>query len=71
MIIGRGAIRCRLIALRLDPKRAAANRRHIRSEAKRRGCGEPRKESLVRAGWRIIITHLDPGQMTADMISDL
>ena len=71
VVIGRGTLPCRLIALRLDRKRAAANRRHLRSEAKRRGRGQPKKESLERAGWRIIVTNLDADQVSADQLSDL
>lgn len=69
--IGRGTLPCRLVAIRLDRNRTAANRRHLRSEAKRRRRGQPKAESLLRAGWRIIVTNLDGDQVTADQISDL
>ena len=39
VVLGRGTLPCRLVAIRLDPKRAEANRRHLRSDAKRRGRG--------------------------------
>jgi hypothetical protein len=71
VVIGRGTLPCRLIAIRLDRERASANRRHIRSESKRRGRSTPKKESLVRAGWRILVTNLSVDQMAADRISDL
>lgn len=71
VMIGRGTLPCRLVAIRLDHKRAAANRRHIRSEARRRGRGQPKKETLVRAGWRIIVTNLQPDQVSAEQASDL
>lgn len=71
VVIGRGTLPCRLVAIRLDPSRANANRRHIRSESKRRGRGKPKKESLVRAGWRILVTNLTPEQMKAARISEL
>ena len=70
VLLGRDALPCRLIAIRLDPKRAAANRRHVRSECKRRRV-TPNKESLVRAGWRILITNLDAQTLDAKRISDL
>lgn len=70
-VIGRGTLPCRLIAIRLDPARANANRRHLRSESKRRRRGRPKKETLARAGWRILVTNLDPRQYPASVISDL
>lgn len=71
VVIGRGTLPCRLIALRLDPKRAAANRRHIRSESRRRGRGKPRKESLARAGWRILVTNVASDRLSAGKISEI
>lgn len=71
VVIGRGTLPCRLVAIRLDPERAGANRRHIRSEAKRRGRGTPRKESLARAGWRILVTNVGPERLPPGKISDI
>lgn len=71
VVIGRGTLPCRLIAIRLDQQRADANRRHLLAEAKRRGRGKPKRETLVRAGWRILVTNLAPDQMPASRVSDL
>lgn len=70
-VIGRGTLPCRLIAIRLDPERANSNRRHIHSESKRRRRGTPKKESLVRAGWRILVTNVAPDQLPASAMSEL
>lgn len=68
--LGRAGLPCRLIAIRLDPQRAAANRRHIKSEAKRRRVSTS-KETLLRAGWRILVTNVDPSALQARKISDI
>jgi hypothetical protein len=68
--LGRDGLPCRLIAIRLDPQRAAANRRHINSEAKRRRVSTS-KETLLRAGWRILVTNIDPSALQARKISDI
>lgn len=47
---------CRMVATRLDPQQAAANRRLRRSEARRRR-KEPAKEALLRDGWCIVLTN--------------
>lgn len=69
-LLGRDGVPCRLVAFRLSKARAAANRRHIRREAKRRGV-TPNKETLARAGWRILVTNIDTDQLSAQRISDL
>jgi len=71
VVLGRGTLPCRLIAIPLDQQRADANRRHIRAEARRRGRGQPKRETMVRAGWRILVTNLAAEQMSATEISDL
>ena len=71
VIIGRGSLHCRLVAIRLDPERANANRRRLRAEARRRRRGEPTGESLVRAGWRILVTNLTRDDMPAARLSGL
>ena len=68
--LGNQGMACRLVAIRLDPKRAAANRRHLRREAKRRRV-TPNKESLLRAGWRIIITNVPKEILPARRVSDI
>lgn len=68
--LGREGLPCRLIASRLDPQRAAANRRRIRAEAKRRGI-TPGRESLLRAGWRILVTNVPATQLSAAKINGL
>lgn len=68
--IGRDGLPCRLIAIRLDGNRAAANRRHLKSEARRRRT-TPKKESLQRAGWRILVTNIAANTLSAKAISDL
>jgi hypothetical protein len=68
--VGREGLSCRLIAIRLDPQRAAANRRHIRAEAKRRRV-TTNKETLLRAGWRILVTNVDQGILDAQKVSDI
>ena len=68
--ISRKNLACRLIAIRLDPVRASANRRHLRSEAKRRRV-TPNKESILRAGWRILITNIESSSMDSRSISDI
>jgi hypothetical protein len=68
--VGRDELPCRLVAIRLDPQRAAANRRHIRAEAKRRRVGTT-KETLLRAGWRILVTNVGRERLEAQRISDI
>ena len=68
--VGRNELPCRLIAIRLDPQRAAANRRHIKSEAKRRGVATS-KEALLRASWRILVTNVSRDMLDAKKISDI
>lgn len=68
--IGRGAMPCRLVAIRLDSRRAEANRRHLRSESKRRRT-TPNRESLLRAGWRLVATNLNESQANATEVSEL
>ena len=68
--VGREGLHCRLIAIRLDPQRAAANRRHIKTEAKRRRV-TTNKETLLRAGWRILVTNVDQGILEAQKVSDI
>ncbi len=69
-LLGREGLSCRLVAFRLSKARAAANRRHVRREAKRRGV-TPNKETLERAGWRILVTNIDSDQLSARRISNL
>lgn len=71
VLIGCDKLPCRIVALRLDQTRAAANRRRLRSEAKRRRRGKPKKETLARVGWRIVVTNLATQQASAEQISDL
>ena len=68
--VGRDGLPCRLIAIRLDPRRAEANRRHIRAEAKRRRVTTC-KETLLRAGWRILVTNVGTDLLDAQKISDI
>jgi hypothetical protein len=68
--VGRDELPCRLVAIRLDPQRAAANRRHIRAEAKRRRVGTS-KETLLRAGWKILITNVGRERLDAQKISGI
>lgn len=69
-LVGRDGLPCRLIAIRLDPQRAEANRRHIRAEAKRRRVNTS-KETLLRASWRILITNVSGDMLDARKISDI
>jgi hypothetical protein len=69
-VLGREGLPCRLLASRLDPQRAAANRRRIRAEAKRRGI-TPGRESLHRAGWRILVTNIPATMLPAPKIHAL
>ena len=69
-LVGREELPCRLIAIRLDPQRAAANRRHIRTEARRRRVTSS-KETLLRAGWRILITNVPVGMLDGQKVSDI
>lgn len=68
--LGREGLPCRLIAIRLDSRRAAADRRRIRAEAKRRGI-TPSRETLLRAGWRILVTNVPAAMLSAQRISAL
>lgn len=68
--LGRDGLPCRLIAIRLDPRRAAANRRRIKADAKRRRV-TPTKETLLRAGWRILITNVPLDILPARKVSDI
>jgi hypothetical protein len=68
--VGRDELSCRLVANRLDPQRAAANRRRIKAEAKRRRVGTS-KETLLRAGWRIIVTNVDFDKLEAKEVSEI
>lgn len=68
--LGREGLPCRLIASRLDPQRTASNRRRIRAEAKRRGI-TPGRETLLRAGWRILVTNVPPTVLSAPKINGL
>lgn len=68
--VGRDGLPCRLIAIRLDPRRAEANRRHIKTEAKRRRVTTS-KETLLRASWRILVTNVDTDLLDAQKISDI
>lgn len=68
--VGRDGLPCRLIAMRLDPQRAAANRRHIKAEAKRRRVTTS-SETLLRAGWRILVTNVDRDKLNAQRVSDI
>ncbi|MGE0415057.1 MAG: IS4 family transposase [Verrucomicrobiales bacterium] len=67
--LGREGLCCRLVAFRLPPVKAAANRRLLKREAQRRGV-IPNKESLHRAGWRILVTNLDAKLLDARRIHD-
>ena len=60
----RTPLRCRLVATRLDEERAAANRRHRRSEARRRG-KTPKKEALLRDGWSLVVTNVPKDELVA------
>ncbi len=68
--VGRDGLLCRLIAIRLDPQRAEANRRHIKAEAKRRRVTTS-KETLLRAGWRILVTNVGEDMLDAQKVSDI
>jgi hypothetical protein len=68
--VGRDGLPCRLIAFRLDPQRAAASRRLIKAEAKRRRVTTS-KETLLRAGWRILVTNVSRDLLDAQKISDI
>lgn len=68
--VGRDGLPCRLIAIRLNPQRTAANRRHIKAEAKRRRVATS-KETLLRAGWRILVTNVSRDMLDAQKISDI
>jgi hypothetical protein len=68
--LGRDGLPCRLIAIRLDSQRADANRRHIRAEAKRRRV-TPSKETLLRAGWRLLVTNVGQDMLDSSKISDI
>ncbi len=69
-LVGREGLPCRLIAIRLDPQRAAANRRHIKAEAKRRRVTTS-KETLLRASWRILVTNVGGDLLDAQKVSDI
>lgn len=60
----------RLIATRLDPQQAAAQRRHRRRESKKRRA-TPSDGTLLRAGWRLILTNLDPRDFPGDQADAL
>ena len=66
----REGLPCRRIAIRPDSRRAAADRRRIRAEAKRRGI-TPSRETLLRAGWRILVTNVPAEMLPAEKISAL
>ena len=53
----RAPMPCRLVATRLGKKQAAANRRHRRREARRRG-KTPSKEGLLRDAWSLVVTNI-------------
>lgn len=66
----RATLACRLVATRLDPERAAANRRHRRREAKRRG-KTASAEGLLRDGWSLVVTNAPKETIPAAKLWDL
>ena len=61
---------CRLVATRLSKERAAANRRHRRREAKRRG-KTASKEGLLRDAWSLVVTNVPRESVPAAEVWDI
>lgn len=61
---------CRLVATRLSKERAAANRRHRRREAKRRG-KTASKEGLLRDAWSLVVTNVPRETVPARSVWDI
>lgn len=63
-------LRARLVATRLSPEEAAGHRRHRRREARRHG-NTPSRLGLLRDGWRLVVTNLDPSVFPGDRVDEL
>ena len=60
-IVGKQGKKCRLVAIRADPKVSAARRAERRKKA--RDCGKnPCPKGLLRDGWHLMLTHLSREQ---------
>ncbi|MCP5533819.1 MAG: transposase [Akkermansiaceae bacterium] len=71
MVIGRGTLPCRLVAIRLDPGAGRSEPPPHPLGSETRGRGTPRKESLARAEWRILVTNVGPERLPAGKVSDI
>ena len=60
-IVGKQGKKCRLVAVRADPKVSAARRAERRKKA-RDCCKNPCPKGLLRDGWHLMLTHLSREQ---------
>lgn len=66
----RGRVPCRLVATRLGHADTEKHRRMRNREARKRGATAS-KEGLLRDGWRLLVTNLPPGAISAKRLNGI
>ena len=69
-IVGKRGKKCRLVAMRADPKASAARRAERHNKA--RDCGKnPCPKGLLRDGWYLMLTHLSREQTNVSQLATI